>query len=294
MSLRILSILILVSCAFLKANAEIPIGINLRPYVEFSENRKYFAVAMPKGFNDSNGYTAVFKTANRELQFKIDSIVDFSFKVSNDGKRLIASIHEVELEKINWSLLVFNAQETKSYFLFQTDLKKMDDGSVWYANPQWQLFNDHILMTHEEKGYRISLPDFKVKRVKASKIQFPERNHEQEESNFEEVFGVYQLQGKDSTFLKTELLIFLNAEEVIERKLADKYLFVKFVLKEDGTFGDIKVFSQFLKTQYGSLDEEQMENIKIFLEHYPFAGNAVPKGVSYWYYSGPMLFVNKP
>lgn len=290
---RILTVLIFTLCAFTRTHAEIPIGNNIRPSVKFSENREYFAVAMPRGFRDQEGYTAVFKTNTRELQFKVDSIISYDFKVSNDGKKLFVLEYEEKADKISYTILKFTAQEIKRSFLFGADVKRLEDVGVIWTLPTWKLLEDHILMTYKEQGYRILLPDFRMEPANAADIQFPERNYDQEDADFDEVFGVYQLKGNSSS-LKTDLLTFLNATEVSDRKEADKYLFVKFIRKEDGTFGDVKVFSQFLKTSSGSLDEEQIEKIKTFLERYHFAENPVPKGVPYWYYSGPMLFVNKP
>lgn len=194
----ILMLILLAAVGWIPSNihAASPIGNDMRPGLVFSENRVYFAVAVRKGFNDPNGYMAVFKTDTRELQFKVDSIVSYDFVVSNDGNRLIASVYDYEGEKVNWAFQVFTAHGSKRHFLFQTDLKRFEDVGVMLTLPRWMLQDDRIFMTHEGKGYRVSLPDFKLKKVKAAKIQFTEQSYQQQEADFQSIFGVYQLQGK--------------------------------------------------------------------------------------------------
>lgn len=293
---RFLVILILIGLnSFSNGYAEIPLGNDIRPEVEFSENHQYFAVFVPKEFRSYKGYTAVFDAKTKKLLFKIDSLSGFDFKVPNNGKSLYSLVVKYESDKVNWFIEVNTPETTKQYFIFQTELIVSEEFGQLLTVPQWKLLDDEIEMIHKEDGYLISLSNFSVRKRKAKRIQIPDRDYEQEQLDFQEVVGLEWLRG-DSTSFKEDLMTVLDYAEVPETELREKYVFIRLIIQTDRTISDLQVFTQFDKLSResgGQQDEALKERIMNFIKNYSFSQEVVPKGVPYWYYTGKFFLVSK-
>jgi hypothetical protein len=264
------------------------------PVLIQSMNHKHYVVSIPKKFNGTERYAAVFKNGTKELVFKVDSLDTWDLKVSNDGKFIYALTFEMDSNIQNWYIEQYSATSKSSkHFIHKVELIQMDNGNYIYQNLSWELFSDRIEMIGEEKATML-LNDFTVQTTELK----PETNKRPVIIEVDWLadlpFELDSLKHKNASFFSGDLLLFLGYKAGYDKNSSQKYVFIKFIMLEDGTISDLHVFVQNGKMapeRVGELDTNMIEKIKTYISKYKFSKETVPDGVPYWYYSGKLYLV---
>ena len=266
-----------------------------RPIITYSENHDYYAVSVPKKFTGSGAFTAVFKTDTKELVFKIDSLNIYDFKVSNDGQFIYSLTFEMDSDIQKWYIRRYSKStvQPNPFFVYSIHLQKIELGGYLYPELSWKLFSDRIEMVSEEDQVTVNIPDFKILSVPRDKNVEWVYDYDYNRDS-DSLFGLNLLQSDSSSYFTKDLAAFLGYREMDSKPECEKYVFVKFIILEDGTFSDVKVFAQFGKkssVRVGEVDKEWIAKIQEYISSYHFAKETVPKGAPYWFYSGPLYLV---